>query len=72
MDSKDTYVITSAQALARPNDKFLDSLENLAKRLDAELIVLPMIGNAAREDYDFGNFFSRYKRDMVLSIQKEN
>jgi len=56
---KKTYVVTSAQALAKPNNKFLDSLESYVDKMHAELIVLPMIGNSASEDYVPENFHRR-------------
>lgn len=56
---KKTYVITSAQALAKPNHEFLDSLESYVDKMHAELIVLPMIGNSASQDYVPKNFHSR-------------
>jgi hypothetical protein len=54
-----TYVVTSAQAFAKPNNEFLDSLENYVDKMHAELIVLPMIGNSAREDYFLRYFHPR-------------
>jgi len=60
-NDKTTYVITSAQAFAKPNNEFLNSLENYVEKADAKLIVLPMIGNAAKEDYQLENFHSRIK-----------
>jgi hypothetical protein len=56
---KKTFVITSAQAFAKPNNDFLDSLESYVREHDAELKVLPMIGNCAKEDYVFENFHQR-------------
>lgn len=56
---KKTYVITSAQALAKPNNYFLDSLESYVDKIHAELIILPMIGNSASEDYIPENFHKR-------------
>jgi hypothetical protein len=58
---KKIYVITSAQAFAKPNHAFLDSLENYVDNIDAELIMLPMIGMSAKEDYEPNNFHSRIK-----------
>lgn len=59
--SNKNYVITSAQAKAHINHKFMDSLENYCKQNDSELIVLPMIGNAARQDYLLENFHNRVR-----------
>lgn len=56
---KKTYVITSAQSLARPNNSFLDSLESYVDKMHAELIILPMIGKSASEDYVPENFHKR-------------
>lgn len=36
------YVITGAQYMASPNHQFLDTLENYAKKNDAEIMVLPV------------------------------
>lgn len=46
---KGTYIITSAQAQAKPHTKFLKSLEEYSP---LELIILPMIGKDAKEDLD--------------------
>lgn len=46
------YVITSAQACASPHTHFLEGIDQLAEDLDAEVIVLPMIGKNAKEDLD--------------------
>jgi hypothetical protein len=54
-----TFVITSAQACAKPNNEFLDSLESYVDKIHAELIVLPMIGNSAKQDYLIDNFHER-------------
>jgi hypothetical protein len=58
-NDKKTYVITSAQACARPNHEFLNSLENYVDKINAELIVLPMIGMSAKEDNVTENFHAR-------------
>jgi hypothetical protein len=63
---KKTYVITSAQALAKPNNHFLDSLESYVDKMHAELIVLPMIGNSAAEDYVSENFHKRIQEYGLL------
>jgi hypothetical protein len=47
-----TYIITSAQAYASPHTHFWEGLVACAKANKAELIVLPMIGNCAAEDWD--------------------
>jgi len=46
-----TYVITSAQAYASPHTRFWEGLVAYAKERNAELIVLPMIGNSAAQDW---------------------
>lgn len=46
------YVITSAQAYASPHTHFWEGLLAYAKRIKAEVIVLPMIGNCAAQDWD--------------------
>ena len=53
---RSAHVITSAQAFAKPNKKFVRNLEALVDDKDAELAVLPMIGNSAREDHVPENF----------------
>jgi hypothetical protein len=52
---KKTYVVTSAQSFVPSNKRVLSSLERLADSLSGELIVLPMIGSSAREDWDIEN-----------------
>jgi len=56
---REKFVITSAQAFAKPNHEFLDSLEHYVEKERAKLLVLPMIGESAREDYKFQNFHRR-------------
>ena len=46
------YVITSAQAHASPHTHFWEGLVKYAERNEAIIIVLPMIGNSAKEDWD--------------------
>ena len=46
------YVITSCQAHASPHSHFWEGLRGYAKRNNAKLIVLPMIGNCAAQDWD--------------------
>lgn len=45
------YLIVSAQACARPNKNFLESIKRY-RRGGAKLIILPMIGQNAKEDVD--------------------
>jgi len=46
------YIITSAQSCSKPLRKFWIGLQNYAKLNDAEIIVLPLIGISAQEDWD--------------------
>lgn len=45
------YLITSAQAAAKPNTQLLRSMESYVAEHAGKLIVLPMIGKDAREDW---------------------
>jgi len=47
---KKRFIITSAQACVKPHPHFMKSLETYADENDAEMIVLPMIGQSASED----------------------
>ena len=60
--TKKTYVITSAQSFAEPNKEVLASLEKLAENLSAELVILPMIGNSAQEDWNIENMHPALKQ----------
>lgn len=46
------YIITSAQACSNPLSNFWLGLKNYSKLNNAQIIVLPMIGISAREDWD--------------------
>lgn len=73
MVDKKKYVITSAQANARVNKQFLNTLESYASQHNAELIILPMIGNSAREDWDLENLDKRVqKHDVEYGTKKLN
>jgi len=50
MGGQKKYLITSAQACASPHKNFLSGLEKYANDREAEIIVLPMIGESAHED----------------------
>ena len=69
------YLITSAQACASPHSHFIEGLEHYCSNEDAELIILPMIGQSAREDLDqlnpvFRNFDVEYgERKLNSNIQ---
>lgn len=55
------FIITSAQSYASPHSHFLRGLEKYAKDCHAELVVLPMIGKSASEDWDnVHSVFSSY------------
>lgn len=47
----ESYLVTSAQAEARPNEKLLRSIEAFVAENAGHLIVLPMIGRDASEDW---------------------
>lgn len=56
------YIVTTAQACAKDNNEFLDSLETLADKKDAEIVVLGTLGKSSKEDYhDLNNFSDRIK-----------
>lgn len=57
----DRYIITTAQSCARPNHKVLNSLEELARDYDAEIIILPTIGHSAAQDWVPDLFADRIK-----------
>ena len=44
-------LITAAQAAARPNERLLESMETYVDTRAARLIILPMIGQDARQDW---------------------
>ena len=46
------YVVSSAQAFASPHSQLWRGLQNYAKKAKAEIIILPMIGKSASEDWD--------------------
>lgn len=47
----ETYLITSAQAEAKPHPQLLESMESFVAQQAGKLIVLPMIGRDARQDW---------------------
>lgn len=51
-DGQRTYVITSAQAYANPHTNFLKGLDTYVTERNADLVILPMIGQSANEDVD--------------------
>lgn len=71
------YLITSAQAEAKPNKKLLNSMGTYATEMSAQLIVLPMIGNSAQQDWtelhpDFEDYDVEYgTRKLGSNVQIE-
>lgn len=70
------YCITSAQAYASPHSKFWAGLQHYAKKMRAEIIVLPMIGQSAKEDWDkihprLANYVEYGKRKLNSNIKIE-
>jgi len=70
------YIITSAQAYASPHKKFLEGLEKYCTDNDSELIILPMIGNCAKEDIDglhptLDEYREDYTRKLNNNVQIE-
>ena len=67
------FIITSCQACANVHWKFWQGLLSYAKRNDAKIIVLPMIGNCAKEDWIMENInpvfweYLLYKRETLNS-----
>jgi hypothetical protein len=67
------YVISSAQAFAEPNKEFLETLKNYATVNNAKLLILPMIGNSAKEDKKFENFHQEIRNlDLIMGDYKLN
>lgn len=67
------YVISSAQAQAAPHSKFLKGLEHYANDIGAEIIILPMIGREAKQDWNEHGLSSRfYNYNVVGGHQKLN
>ena len=68
---KTRYVITSAQSKAPQHKNFMRGLEHFVKEFDAELVILPMIGKSAKEDWDdIDPAF--YEHDVEFSKRKLN
>jgi len=71
---KKSYIITAAQSYASPHTNLLNGLKKYAERNNSELIVLPMIGNSARQDWDgikdmFQEFLEYNKRKLNSNIR---
>lgn len=67
----ETYLITSAQAQARPNEALLQSMETYVAEQAGRLVVLPMIGRDAKEDWtNLDPAFSDY--DVEYGTRKLN
>ena len=47
----ETYLITGAQAEAKPHPQLLESMESFVAQHAGKLVVLPMIGQDARQDW---------------------
>lgn len=47
----EVYLVTSAQAMARPNERLLESMESYVAERAGSLVVLPLIGRDASEDW---------------------
>ena len=60
-----TYVVTSAQAFAKPHKNFINGLEKYSEINGAEILILPMIGKSAREDWHNGGldklFYKKFR-----------
>lgn len=74
--AKKVYVITSAQAHASPHTKFWEGLKAYAEKREAELIVLPMIGNSAKQDWTevhpkFKDYLEYGRRNLNSNIRIE-
>lgn len=67
------YVITSAQSCANPHWNFWRGLQHYCKVNKAELLVLPMIGKNAAEDWNkmhalFIPYLQKYKRTLNSNV----
>lgn len=47
----EVYLVTSAQAMSRPNERLLESMESYVAERAGSLIVMPLIGRDASEDW---------------------
>lgn len=71
------YLISSAQANARPHERLLESMETYVAENAGRLILLPMIGSSAREDWtDLDPSLAEYdveygKRKLSGNVQIE-
>lgn len=61
---KKRFLITAAQAFSSPNKNFLNGLEQYASDNDSKIIVLPMIGNSAAQDWH--NLHPQFEKYRVL------
>lgn len=48
---QETFLISSVQAMARPNERLLESMETFIAERAGSLVLLPMIGRDASEDW---------------------
>lgn len=76
--TKKSYLITSVQSCASPHSTLLDGFEAYAEDNNSEIIILPLIGKNAREDFDeIHPVFKEYydiepgKRKLNSNIQIE-
>lgn len=60
----EVHLITSAQAMARPNEKLLESMQTYVAERAGSLVVLPMIGKDASEDWQ-----SMHPRVQELDVE---
>lgn len=60
------YFITSAQANAKVNTEFLTNILNYCNTNGHELIILPMIGQSAKEDYFIENMHPSIPKEALL------
>lgn len=63
----EVYLVTSSQAEARPNERLLESMETFVAERAGSLIVLPMIGRDASEDWQ-----SQHPRVQELDVAYGN
>lgn len=64
------YIITSAQSSIGPLRNFWEGLKNYANIMDAEIIVLPLHGQSAKQDYN--NINDEFKPYLLLDKLRLN
>lgn len=70
--AKKSYLITSAQSCASPHSTLLEGFEYYAEDHDSEIIILPMIGQSAKEDFDRVHSIFRENYDIEEGNRKLN